>query len=828
MDCSSNKKQPVEIISKNIKLQYFILFIVAFFAYSNTLNHSYAWDDALVIQQNKYTKAGLNGLKDIWTKKLFLHERNVYRPIPQSIYAITYQIAPNNPKAAHIVNVLIYGLAIMATFLFLTHLFSKQNKWLLFFITLLFSLHPVHTEVVANIKSLDEILAYLFGILSLTFWLKFLKDINLKFIIITIIFFVIALLSKISAITFLAIFPLITWFHFDLFKIVVNNTFAYFKKLTTELTISNKALSTITALALFLIFVLFKKQQPFFLIIPILVFITYLLFKTSNNLFRFSLYVILIIILTGFNFQISIITLAILFSHYLLVNNKSSKLFITIGLAFFALCFYLIKLNISSSIFILPLCFLPFVFNLKKDKIALITLGIITVITFVIKPEIKTITIVLLVLFIYFALYKKINFKVLFLVLITTTLVLDGFLFIKNSTFQKLNTSNQIIPIENNQAASIGMTILHNTLWQENNPEIKYATIAKIQLKYLQLLFYPNPLVHQYGVNQITKTNFKDWQVWFSIIIHLALFLFALYKLKDKSPIAFGILFYLVTISIYTNIVILMPDTLAERFLFSPSLGFLIALVFAVNELLKLAKVKNINLVISLLFIPILLTFTYQTTERNKAWKNNFTLAKNTIKHAPNNAAINAQYATELYLRNGDSTLIIKHYKRAIEIYPEFYSATKDLANYYVKLKQSLNAEKLFIKCIDFNETDWDSYYYLAFINYEKKNYPQAISFFHTILLDGDKKVGKEKYLYASEFLARCYFNMNQIDLADKLLKDNYQQYKTKSSLVLLGNIYHQSGNTQKSLETYSILLIDFPNDQDLLKTIEILKNSLN
>ncbi|MBK9319544.1 MAG: hypothetical protein IPM91_12505 [Bacteroidetes bacterium] len=40
----------------------------------------------------------------------------------------------------------------------------------------LFAVHPIHTEVVANIKSLDEILAFLFCLLSLDLFLEYTKS----------------------------------------------------------------------------------------------------------------------------------------------------------------------------------------------------------------------------------------------------------------------------------------------------------------------------------------------------------------------------------------------------------------------------------------------------------------------------------------------------------------------------------------------------------------------------------------------------------------------------------------------------------------------------
>lgn len=811
-------------ISENIKLQYVLLFFTVILVYGNTLNHSYVWDDALVIQQNEYTKAGINGIKDIWTKKVYLHNRDVYRPIPQTIFALTYQLSPDKPKLAHIVNILVYGLAVMVTFWFLTLLFSKQNNWLLFFISLLFALHPVHTEVVANIKSLDEILAYLFGILSLSFWVIFLKKPSLKSFLLLIAFFAMALLSKISAITFLAIFLLILYFYykpFNLNKLYTKTTKNLLKKYYSPkniLVINFLSTIYITTLTYF-------EYNTFITPIIILLFLTLQKIKNSKLFIFQAIFISSILIIFRWDTSMYFLLLSL---SYLLIEEKK----ITFWLLFmFLLGNVIIGVEFGNYFFLISISLIIYFFHKKNKYISIVFLAITFLLISFSKFSIDLTSLVAILLFIFLLVQKSLsnNNKILILTLfLSITLFVDSSIFHSNTLFYKVETFNvDIINEPTQKEAIIGMSPIHNNLSGETNNEIKYATIAKIQLKYLQLLFFPHPLVHQYGTNQISKTNFKDWIVWFSIIIHLALFLFSLYKLKDKSPVAFGILFYLATISIYTNIVVLMPDTLAERFLFSPSLGFSIALVFALNFLLIKLKLKKANLVLAFILVPILLAFSYKTINRNKAWKNNLQLATQTIKYAPNNAAINAQYATELYLNKGDSAKIINHYKRALEIYPEFYSATKDLANFYINFNPD-KAEPLFLKCIKFNNKDWESYYFLAFINYENKKYSDAISYFENSLKYGAKFMDKQKTVYSSEFLARCYFNTNQILLADRLLKEIYTKYQTKSSIVLLANIYHQSGNTEKSLETYTLLLKDFPNDKDLLKTIDILQESLN
>lgn len=822
--------------SKEIKNKYLyaIIFTIAIFAYANTINHSYTWDDALVITNNKYTKKGFSGLKDIWSKKVFLHNRSVYRPVPQSVYAITYQFFDYNPKPAHIINIIIYALLSVATFWFLTLLFSKQNKWLLFFISLLFVLHPLHTEVVANIKSLDEMLAYFFSILSLIFWIKSFKQFS-KNIVFVFIFIILALLSKISSITILPFFIIIYFYKLEKTNLFIANLKSKLQNTKTLFLSKNYSskfiyYSFILVFFLSIIAVVYNNTVLSFLILALLLL---LLYKTNNNRLIFVNSIITIVLLTLFSYHLLLILYSIFSVIYFTTKAKKYFNFYSIFvLVLFSLSFLFLTQEYLIISFLIVLFSFSYLYSTNKKKLSIIPLLTILILSVVVSSKIITSITISMILLIVFALLnnkKREKYIYLFLIIISVfyTIALENKPSISNEIYNSLKPSFSNIKPKDNIEPTLEMSPLNNTLFNENNSEIKYATIATIQLKYLQLLVFPHPLVHQYGFNQIEKTNFKSWKVWFSIIIHLLLFLFALYKLKSKSPISFGILFYLSTISIYTNIVVLMPDTLAERFLFTPSLGFAIAFVFALDFLLKKLNFKRRTFVLLFLLLPIYIAFAYKTYDRNKAWKNNFILAEKTIKHAKNNAAINAQYASELYMAGKDSSLIFYHYNKAIEIFPNFYSANKDLSKFFIERQNTKQAEKYLLKSIYLKPRVWENYYFLAFIQYENKYYEKAVPYFENCLSLGEKIMQKEKLILASEFLARCYFNTHQMQKADALLKSLFAKHKTKSSIILLGNIYNQFGNIQKSIETYEFLLEFYPEDKQLKHTINILKNKL-
>ena len=78
---------------------------------------------------------------------------------------ILSESAVAHPRWGHIGNVLLFAFTVLLLFRVLSIIFPIKNKeWYLtlpFIATLLFALHPIHLEVVANIKGRDEIMALL-------------------------------------------------------------------------------------------------------------------------------------------------------------------------------------------------------------------------------------------------------------------------------------------------------------------------------------------------------------------------------------------------------------------------------------------------------------------------------------------------------------------------------------------------------------------------------------------------------------------------------------------------------------------------------------------
>ena len=128
------------------------------------------------------------------------------------MFAIEWQLSPNKPFLGHPINVLLYALTGFLLYKLARKWFPDKHSFLLFSICILFMVHPLHTEVIANIKSRDEILGLLFAILSLSAFHNFATKKNILQLLLGTFCFFLAMLSKESTVTLAAAIPLSLFF----------------------------------------------------------------------------------------------------------------------------------------------------------------------------------------------------------------------------------------------------------------------------------------------------------------------------------------------------------------------------------------------------------------------------------------------------------------------------------------------------------------------------------------------------------------------------------------------------------------------------------------
>ncbi|MFT6166242.1 MAG: lipopolysaccharide biosynthesis regulator YciM [Vicingaceae bacterium] len=217
-------------MKKLSKLQVYGIFVIfGFLLYGNTLTHDFALDDAIVITENDFTKKGLSGIWDQLTNDQFvgfygekkeLVAGGRYRPLSMVVYNVQYALAGENPFLGHLINVLFYILNGILLYKVLDRILPQFQGFLKgvqlpLLVSLLWFFHPIHTEVVANIKGLDEIMAFCLQLSTLWFVLNYIERNKIKDLLGIILSFFLGLLAKESTITWLAVIPLAIYFFTD-------------------------------------------------------------------------------------------------------------------------------------------------------------------------------------------------------------------------------------------------------------------------------------------------------------------------------------------------------------------------------------------------------------------------------------------------------------------------------------------------------------------------------------------------------------------------------------------------------------------------------------
>jgi protein O-mannosyl-transferase len=236
-----------------------IIMFLTLSLYVNTFKHQFALDDEIVICKNEFVLRGMNGIGDIFTKDIyhsFYEQMNTinqlsggrYRPLSIASFALEQEFIGTRDDAKfdpntiwdfnnngikdasedvnkdgvwsekdyeskgfsfrHVNNVIFYGFTICMLFVFLSQVIFKKNKLLALMISLLFMAHPIHTEVVANVKSRDEIFSLFFMLLTLWLAHQFEKKRSKRYLIFVFLSFLAAILSKEYGATLMLLVPI--------------------------------------------------------------------------------------------------------------------------------------------------------------------------------------------------------------------------------------------------------------------------------------------------------------------------------------------------------------------------------------------------------------------------------------------------------------------------------------------------------------------------------------------------------------------------------------------------------------------------------------------
>lgn len=745
-----NKKQAGSTVTiaetpvVSLKKYYYLFAILSFFLFANTIGNDYNMDDGLVTRNHKLTSQGLSAIKEIFTSSYY--DDGVYaygyRPMVHLSFALEHELFGEKPGAGHFINIILFVLSVILFFKLLVKWVGEKNVLFAGIATLLFAVHPIHTEVVASLKNRDEILAFLFVIWAGLSAHKFLEKGKWISLISIVILFSLAMLSKKSVYPMAIVLPIaiilskeltikqliqivvafiipaaligsdFQWGQMGLMAIIPVVFIAFTYLFKRSFLIEGKQMNVRTLLnnwfipAFFIVGITSVSVYTwsFWLLCFTIPFVVWL---CVANFYIGILFIIALIISVDIQvmyYRIPMLILLIGAGYSCFLYNKGDTLKKWGPVIGITIVYFLIRKHTLLDFISVLSAMLFFVLAYKKIWWSFILVIILVITSFMVNHKLNVFLVIILLFSVSILLEKRFNF---FPWSATVPVIAFSGLILFQS-YENYHSQNEVVAItqeevelgtvsqkrkETDSFLKEGRTLLYieNTLVAPHSQSEKIATGFSTLGEYLYLHIFPKELSFYYGFSKTKTTDFRHPAVWISVFIHLLLIGIAVWQIKKRPLIAIGVLWYFLSILLFSNWVELVAGMVGERLAFTASAGFCILVASLLFWIKPDFNVKKPGLVGGILGISILL-LAGRTIIRNTDWKNSLTLMGNDMKHLSNSAQANNLYAMSLMAESVKNKNLsaaqkleiqrtaISHFDQATTIWSDFYNVYIDKA----------------------------------------------------------------------------------------------------------------------------------------------------
>lgn len=203
-------------------------------------------------------------------------------------------------------------------------------------------------------------------------------------------------------------------------------------------------------------------------------------------------------------------------------------------------------------------------------------------------------------------------------------------------------------------------------------------TALRVCLEYVGLLLMPVRLSADYWVTDVPiARGITEPGVLGAIAVLLLMLITAAWSWRRCPAIAVGITFFLVSLFPVSNIPRPIGVMKAERLLYTPSAGLLLAIAAGLALLCRHSATKRFVIPMIGLVVMVL---SIRTWQRNYDWRDNRTLAEVTLRTSPDSVIFNTILATS-YREQRDNVNARRHLERALAGQPDNLTSLFNLGN---------------------------------------------------------------------------------------------------------------------------------------------------
>ncbi|ACH38134.1 TPR domain protein [Citrifermentans bemidjiense Bem] len=223
----------------------FILVVVTLAVFAKTAGNDFInFDDPGYVTKNPVVQQGLSAAGISWA--FTATAMSNWHPLTWLSHMLDVQLFGLHPAGHHLMNVVIHAAAALLLFLFLVR--TVGGVWLGFSVAALFALHPLHVESVAWVAERKDVLSCLLMLVSLHFWVSYVKRPGPRPYLGALLAFVAGLMAKPMLVTLPVVLLLLDYWPF--------------RRLFSEVDAGGAGVGSARATPLF---VLMKEKIPFFL-----------------------------------------------------------------------------------------------------------------------------------------------------------------------------------------------------------------------------------------------------------------------------------------------------------------------------------------------------------------------------------------------------------------------------------------------------------------------------------------------------------------------------------------------------------------------------------